>query len=260
MTAHNEAITPRPAALDGWPLDFPTPEISVAFNQEHQLITTVTVPGDQGGSFEVWTGANGPGDYEVGDLFADDFNGVDPDIVQRAENWASKKHGEITRMLEQELAQGLAVLRITTNAAGGSNAISNEDLESMVEHARGTVVQAREDYELATTALIARNVLKDYPAASHIRLMVDGGDHADFVSGAIVYDNDDNKLGVYLADAPNIAEDDAYKGEGVVEYLPQLTADPYTSHWAVLNKDGIPNPEYTIELEKAAAWNPRLVA
>ena len=33
--------------------------------------------------------------------------------------------------------------------------------------------------------------------------------------------------------------------------------DPYTAHWAVLNKGGILDHEYTIELDKAAAWKPR---
>lgn len=118
MTAHSETPAPRPAALEGWLEGLPAPSLAVAFNQEHQLITTVSVPGDLGGSFEVWTGDNGPGHYDVGDLFADDFVGVAEDLVERAREWAGRQHGVVAAALERELMQGPAAARIVAAAAG----------------------------------------------------------------------------------------------------------------------------------------------
>lgn len=256
MTAHHESFAPRPAALDGWPWGLPEPEISVAFNQQHQLVTIVTVPGMQPSSIEIRTGDNGPGDHEIRALVGDLSDGLPLHITQQVEDWAGKKHVELTRMLEKELRHGFSAARTTAHVTGVSKRISDEDLAAMVGHARSTVAQAREDYELATTALIARTVLKDHHAADYIGLMVEGGDHPDFVSGVIVYDADHNNIGEYLDDGEYFAEDDTYEGEGVVEYLPELTADPRTAYWAVLNKGGIADPWYTIDLRKAADWRP----
>ncbi|WP_417219610.1 hypothetical protein [Arthrobacter sp.] len=257
MTATNKTTAPRPAALDGWPVELPEPSIGVHYDEEHTLISTVTVPGDQGGTMTVWTDEDGPGCHELGELYADDFVGVGQDVIEQAGEWAGRQHGVLTRMLDAELRHGLATARILAVAAGGSEDLSDDRLHGMVEHGRAALARAREDYEMATASLIARAVLKDHPGADHLGLVVDGGDHADFVSGAIAYDAAGNRLGGYRADAQYFAEDDSYEGEGVVEHLPELTADPGCAHWAVLNKAGAANPEYTIDLEKAAAWKPR---
>ena len=247
---------PRPAALEGWPLDFPAPEISVKFTEEHALMTYVDVPGL--GCIRVYTGDNGRGSWETEEFFADEFEGIDLDIIEEAENWAGGAHMEVVRKLEEELTQGFAAARIAAAAAGASKDLSDDELATLVNQGRMNAHRTREDYERATTAVIARNVLKDHPDADYIGLRIEGGDYGDTVSGAIVYDADGNQLGEYSADAQYFAEDDSYEGEGVVEHLPELTANPLSAHWGVLNKRDVDDdPEFTIDLKQAAAWKPR---
>lgn len=262
-TTHAEPamnLTPRRPELAGWPESLPEPEVEISFGDDNVVTTSVSING------ECLTEAWNPGDdvhSTESNSFENDLT-QDEDINEAVEIWTRKKHNEIADAIRVETYAAVTRSKagILAAATGKTKQLSDQELGELVGLNQSAAYAARRDAEYAATAVIARGVLKEHPTASHIGLRVDSADNGEFVSGAVVYDAEFNKLGYYDADAQYMQDafdedSGSYQGEGFVEHLGSLEAEPGKSWWSEYNMPGIdPDDAYTINLAKAAAWTP----
>lgn len=260
-TAHAETdltLTPRRPELAGWPESMPEPEVTFHFGDDGVITTNVEINGEP--AFEVWN----PGDdvHSIETTQFDHPDLADNDNFEAAESWAKAKHEQIADDLRAEMHAAVerSRARVLTIATGKAPQLSDDELGNLVGLNQTAAYNGKRDAELAATAVIARGILKDHPEASHIGLMADSGDSEEFVSGAVVYNADHERIDFYNGDEQYVTDADegeSYHGEGFAELLGGLTANPATAWWADYNMPGTdPDDAYTIDLKKAASWTP----
>jgi hypothetical protein len=258
-TSHAETsldLTPRRPELNGWPESLPEPEVSVHFGDDGVITTNVGI-NDQT-AFEVWNPGDDVHSTQTSTFFMKELQ--DDAVFDAAEAWAKAKHEQIADDLRAEMHAAVerSRARVLAAATGTAPQLTDEELGNLVGLNQTAAYNGGRDAEFAATAVIARGVLKDHPDASHIGLRIDSGDSSEFVSGAVVYNANHEVLGSYNADEQFLTEadeDESYRGEGFVEHLGGLPANPDTAWWAEYNMLGIdPDDVYTIDLKKAAAW------
>lgn len=252
--------TRRPE-LEGWPETLPEPVVTFSVGEDGQIVTTATVP--SGDEINVWDKNNGSDGYD-GDALGS-WDGVDDDEMERAEEWLIGRHQIITSAVraEQTAAVDRTRAAILAKATGATIPQSDEDLEKIAEASFVTYNAVQRDGELASTALIARGVLKDYPEAAYVGLRIEGADNGDYVAGLVVYNEDKVALGSYDESAlyPDEFSDEVEsgepRGEEFLRHMQNLEATPLRSHWqqySPMTYDDF--DEYAIDLKKAAAWTP----
>ncbi|HEX9086516.1 MAG TPA: hypothetical protein VF867_03220 [Arthrobacter sp.] len=250
----------RRPELEGWPASLPDPEVDVQVGEGGTISTTVSVNGEP--AFDVWNPAD-----DIHDTESDDFvnDAITDDVHDEARAWAFTKHNEMADALRAEQQESFRRSRaaIMAKATGTPVPQSDEDLEQLISASFITYNAVQRDGELASTALIARGVLKDYPEAAYIGLRVEGADNGDYVSGLVVYSADKVSLGgyeeadLYLDEIEEDAEASKPRGEEFMQHLNNLPANPLNSHWQQYSPRTYDDfDEYAIDLKKAAAWTP----
>lgn len=259
--AHAETalnLTQRRPELNGWPESLPEPEVS--FHMGDDGVITTNVGFNDETAFEVWNPGDDVHSIQTSPFFMKELQ--DDTVFDAAETWAKAKHEQIADALRAEMHAAVerSRARVLAEATGTAPQLTDEELGNLVGLNQTASYNSQRDAEFAATAVIARGVLKDHPDASHIGLRVDSGDSAEFVSGAVVYNADHEVLGSYNADEQfltNADEDESYRGEGFVEHLGGLPANPDTAWWTAYNLPvTAPDDFFTIDLKKAAAWTP----
>lgn len=249
----------RRPELEGWPASLPEPTVSFDFTDDGQVVTNATMP--NGDEINVWDKNNGSEGYESDAMGS--WEGVDDEDMEQAEEWLSGRHQIIAGAVkaEQQAAVDRTHAAILAKATGVPVPQSDEDLEQLISASFVTYNAVQRDGELASTALIARGVLKDYPEAAYVGLQVEGADNGNYVSGLAVYNADKELLGSYEEEFYHDADDEEEpgkpRGEEFRQHLNNLPANPLNSHWQQYSPRTYDDfDEYAIDLKKAAAWTP----
>jgi hypothetical protein len=249
----------RRPELEGWPESLPEPEIEVHLGEGGTISTTVKVNGEE--VFDIWNPAD-----DIHGTESDDFetDAIPDDVYDDAKAWAFTKHNEMADAIREEQRAAFERSRasVLAQVTGVPVPLSDEDLENLSDSSFATYNAVQRDGELASTALIARGVLKDYPEAAYIGLQISGADNGDYISGLAVYNADKVALGSYDEGdlyLDEIDEDEPAKprGEAFLRHLQNLEPNPLSSHWqqySPMTHDDF--DEYAIDIRKAAAWSP----
>jgi hypothetical protein len=246
--------TRRPE-LNGWPESLPEPEVTFHYGDDGVITTNVAINGET--AFEVWN----PGDdvHSVETTVFDMSELEDDDISDAAENWAKGKHEQIADDLRAEMFAAVQRSRagIMAKATGVPVPQSDEDLEQLVSASFVTYNAVQRDGELASTALLARGVLKEHPDAHAIGLVVSTADDSDYVSGAVVYNENREQIGYYDEEDTYNTEEDR-PDRPFLQHLASLAPASDNAWWTQFNVRPVRDREdlYTIDLKQAAAWTP----
>lgn len=252
-------VPTRRPELAGWPESLPEPEIDVQVGEGGTISTLVKVNGEE--VFDIWNPADDIHDTESDDFVTDAIPG---DVYDDAKAWAFAKHNEIADAIREEQRAAFERSRagILAKAMGAPVQQSDEELEKIAEASFVTLNMVHRDGELASTALIARGVLKDYPDAAYVGLRVDTADNGEFVSGLVVYNEDKASLGYYdeadlHLEEPEDPDTTRPRGEAFLHHMQSLEANPLSSHWQTFSPMTYDDfGEFAIDLNKAAAWSP----
>lgn len=247
----------RRPELAGWPESLPEPEVDITFGDDNVVSTTVSINGES--VFEVWNPADDIHSTETTSFVSRHTD--DEGIHDEAETWAKEKHNEIADSVRAETAAAVRRTRagILAKATGKApEPASDEDLAQAIDDGYTVANSARRDAEYAASALLSRGILAEHPDAYAIGLVVSGADNGEYVSGAVVYNEDREQIGYYDEEDTHTSEGDGRPARPFLKHLNDLTPIAGNSYWAAFNvsRPRHQDDQYTIELKRAAAWAP----
>lgn len=245
--------------FEGWPESLAEPTMDFSINDDGTVGTKLKVAGQ--GELDFYSDSSGRAAHEH---YAGNFENIKEEVLDQAVEWGYDKHLEIESSVRAEMKAAATAARGRILAGAGMKVASptNKELSALVLQTFPVRANAEQTSELASTTLMARNILEAHPNATHAEILVDEGDGTDFVSGVAVLDADREILAEYdygseqLGDAP-------VNSPAIIDPLSNLNPNPSDAHWERYTSENnfgtieeMQRDAYIIDLAKAAAWVP----
>lgn len=245
--------------FEGWPESLAEPTMDFSINDDGTVGTKLKVAGQ--GELDFYSDSSGRAAHEH---YAGNFEDINEEVLDQAVEWGYVKHLEIENSVRAEMKTAAAAARGRILAGAGMKGPSptDEELGNLIQQTIPLRANAEQTGELASTALMARNILAAHPGATHAEILVEEGDGMEFVSGVSVLDANRELLEEYdygsemFGDAP-------LNSQAITGPLANLNPNSSNAHWeryTSLNNFGsveeMQRDAYIIDLAQAAAWTP----